>query len=156
MGCPCCTFKTEIEGSMHLLGSPACKSVSLSLLPPSVWVIADSHVPSMAQKSHSLRTGSVRLHSCQVPAHAWSMYLSPGAPYSPLRMPGACSSLLEHLTRHCACLEHCLPSGTLYSPVESACQISKSEAGPWGPGSGGGRGSLGSQNVPIKESSGWQ
>lgn len=33
--------------------------------------------------------------------------------------------------------------GPPYSPVESACQISKSEAGPWEPGSGGGRDSLG-------------
>lgn len=42
--------------------------------------------------------------------------------------------------------------GTPYSPAESACQISKSGAGPWELGSGGGRDSLGRQ----EQRSGWE
>lgn len=42
------------------------------------------------------------------------------------------------------------PPSTPYSPAKSACQISKSEAGPWEPGSGGGRDSLERQDAPVK------
>lgn len=76
--------------------------------------------------------------------HVYGSFLPPMLPAWPRKVP-----LFAQTLKACT-VARSLPlpvlgnsPGPPYSPAESACQISKSEAGPWEPGSGGGRDSLG-------------